>query len=511
MAKEKAIAEFGDFQTPPVLAKKICGLLAKLGVCPASLLEPTCGLGSLLFAAVDQFTVQTAVGVDINPTHVKWAKIDAARRGDSAKVAVNEGDFFATDWQAVLQSLPEPVLVVGNPPWVTNSHLASLGSGNLPAKSNFQKHNGIDAITGKANFDISEWMLIHLLEAMNGRRGSLAMLCKSTVARKVLLHGWKHGMSLGSASIYAIDASLHFGASVDASLLVIDFQPAAFSSTANVFGSLNAGATFTTIGYEDGNLVADVEKYRQGKHLCGAGVIQWRSGVKHDCSKVMELRREGKKYRNGLGELVDLEDTYVYPMLKSSDVANGARSDAARRMIVTQQHVGEDTRGIARRAPKTWAYLESHAELLSRRASSIYRDRPPFSVFGVGDYSFAPWKVAISGFYKRLTFVTVGNADDKPTMLDDTSYFIPCKTSEQADYLASLLNSPPAQSLLNAFIFWDAKRPITVDLLRRLDLRAVARELKSEDTFRSYFGVAAKLKKGNKTRTSDATLALWPE
>ena len=95
---------------------------------------------------------------------------------------------------------------------------------------------------------------------------------------------------------------------------------------------------------------------------------------------------------------------------------------------------------IKREAPRTWDYLQSHADRLDARASSIYRNRPRFSVFGVGPYSFAPWKVAISGFYKRLDFRCVGPVEDKPVVLDDTCYFLPCRTEHDARLLAELLN-----------------------------------------------------------------------
>jgi len=39
---------------------------------------------------------------------------------------------------------------------------------------------------------------------------------------------------------------------------------------------------------------------------------------------------------------------------------------------------------------------------------------------------------------------------------------------------------------LEAFIFWDAKRPITIDILKRLDLVALARELGAGDAI-EYF------------------------
>lgn len=73
-------------------------------------------------------------------------------------------------------------------------------------------------------------------------------------------------------------------------------------------------------------------------------------------------------------------------------------------------------------------------------------------------------------------------------MLDDTSYFLPCQTQGQAEYLGTLLNSPIAQAFYKAFVFWDSKRPITADLLRRLDLRRLAEETGTEEKFNRYFG-----------------------
>ncbi|HVS35129.1 MAG TPA: hypothetical protein VMS17_06070, partial [Gemmataceae bacterium] len=383
----------------------------------------------------------------------------------------------------VMAELPEPTLVLGNLPWVTNARLTTLGSQNLPAKSNFKNHRGIDAVTGKANFDISEWMLIQLLQTMNGRRGALAVLCKSAVARKALFHGWKTRIAMERSAIYRIDASFHFDAAVDAALLVVHFGPGAQDQRAKVHSHLAAAAAETEIGYEDGTLLSDIAAYRRWSCLCGAETVKWRSGVKHDCSRVMELRREGERYRNGLGELVQLEDAYLFPVLKSSHLAKGHVGGENRYVLVTQRAVGEETASIRDTAPQTWAYLLAHAALLDKRGSSIYQGRPRFSIFGVGVYSFAPWKVAISGFYKSLSFVTVGPLHGKPVMVDDTSYFLPCENNGQAEYLASLLNSPAAQAFYRAFVFWDAKRPITVDLLRRLSLRGLAKNNGSEATF----------------------------
>jgi hypothetical protein len=62
-------------------------------------------------------------------------------------------------------------------------------------------------------------------------------------------------------------------------------------------------------------------------------------------------------------------------------------------------------------------------------------------------------------------------------MVDDTCYSIPCKSREEAEFLIELLESAPAQEFLQSLIFTDSKRPITIDVLRRLSLVELARRL----------------------------------
>jgi hypothetical protein len=201
----------------------------------------------------------------------------------------------------------------------------------------------------------------------------------------------------------------------------------------------------------------------------------------------MELTAFNGCYRNGLDEEVTLEETLLYPLLKSSDVnKNGISRD--RFMLVTQRSPGEDTSPIRDAAPLTWAYLQRHSSVLGKRRSSIYRNRPLFSIFGVGDYSFAPWKIAISGFYKGLRFVPVGPIGGRPTVFDDTVYFLPCYSKDEAEFLSCLLNSSPAREFYGAMVFWSDKRPITVELLRRLDIARIAAELGRSEEYESFAG-----------------------
>src|SRR5262245_22023446 len=145
MRAPKGPDEFGDFQTPLALAADVCRFLAGKGVRPAAVVEPTCGLGNVVSSALKQWPSADHFGFEINPAYVQRLVplVPSAR--------IKQQNFFNHDWAAAFRGMPEPVLVLGNPPWVTNAQLSSLGSSNLPEKSNFQGHIGLDAITGKSN------------------------------------------------------------------------------------------------------------------------------------------------------------------------------------------------------------------------------------------------------------------------------------------------------------------------------------------------------------------------
>ncbi len=476
--------EYGDFQTPICLARAVVAQVSALGFSPASIVEPSCGVGNMLFAAADGFPeFERAVGVEVQPEYAEAMAVRLSDRLDRDRISMAHADFFEHDWARVLGNLPGPVLIIGNPPWVTNAELSGGGSGNLPRKSNFQGHAGMDAITGKSNFDISEAMLLHLTRLLAGRDSVLAMLCKTAVARKLLMHLWQAGTPVQEPALYRIDATAAFNASVDACLLLCRFGGSTADSTARVFACLGASQPAERIAFRGGRLLANPMMHDRWRHLEGEEVYRWRSGIKHDCAVVVELCGTPGKWRTGDGEVVDIEPDLMYPMLKASDLGNGKGQIPRRWMLVTQRSVGEDTSIISTFAPRTWAYLQANAERMDRRASVIYKNRPRFSMFGVGKYSFSLWKVGIAGLYKKLDFKVVGPHEGKPVVLDDTCYSVPCQTQAEAELVASLLNSEPAREFYSAFVFWDAKRPITVDLLRRLDLRRLAAELGRSESF----------------------------
>jgi hypothetical protein len=465
---------FGDFQTPSDLANRIAKYIQASGFNPESILEPTCGTGSFLRAAENTFQdAKKILGYDINSEYVNEARL--LSQSAASIVDIREGDFFGIDWRELTASLPKPLLIIGNPPWVTNSALSSIGISNTPNKSNVDHLNGIEALTGHSNFDISEHMIRTLMEALTGTASKIALLCKTSVARKALTYAWRRKLPIGRARIHRIDSRLHFDVSVDSCLLEIDTDSRLSSYECQVFNSLDSSIAESTFGFRKNELISNIKIYEKHINLISASNGSWRSGIKHDCQNVFELEASNGSYISGTGELVEIEDKFVFPLLKSSDLAGNSKPK--RFLLVPQTSIQQSPDQIRLIAPKTWDYLTKNSEKLAKRASSIYKNRHSFSVFGVGNYTFNEWKIAVSGLYKSLTFSLVGPYLHKPVVFDDTCYFYPCLNHNHADLLRRMLDSDAAKEFYQSRIFWDSKRPITAQILNSLDLEALAREL----------------------------------
>ena len=97
----------------------------------------------------------------------------------NATIAV--GNIFGLDTRRICKE--NDVLIIGNPPWATNSNL----SFNLPQKINFKGLRGIEALTGSSNFDICEYIILQLLEQYKNTNSIVCMICKTSVARNIIL------------------------------------------------------------------------------------------------------------------------------------------------------------------------------------------------------------------------------------------------------------------------------------------------------------------------------------
>lgn len=458
-------SEFGDWQTPLTLAYEICHTLKKHGFSPTTLIEPTCGRGNFIKAALEVFDdIKCVYAIEIHKPYIDEIRYLQTEYPCVAFYIYNQS-VFDFDFRSLQD---ENLLLIGNPPWVTNSYMSSIGGGNLPTKSNIKKYKGLEAMTGKSNFDISEFIMLSLIEALANRQGQFAFLLKNSVIRN-LVYGKITDIGAGDFSQYKIDAQKEFGASADASLFIGKLNTDNTKQECQVY-NFYTQEYLHTFGRINNLPVSDIASYQKYAPIDGCSPFVWRSGIKHDCSKVMELSKDQLgNYINGLCEDVSIEEDLLYPLAKSSDIS---KKDTTHRkyVLITQRKTSDDTLFIRDKFPKTYNYLKGHRLYLDARKSSIYKNRPPYCIFGVGDYSFYPYKVAISSLYRSTLFTLLRPINGKPIMIDDTCYSIGFMNEEAASITLSILNSSYVQNFINSISNNDSKRIITKELLMRIDI-----------------------------------------
>ena len=458
---------FGDFQTPADLATAVWQTVDLDGV--EMLVEPTVGEGVFLATTPDSCRGLPWAAYDVASGYVERTRAVAIERQLNATVECLDAFQLETSGLGA-RVAGRTVMAIGNPPWVTSSAQARIGAKNVPAKVNRFGLRGLDAMTGKANFDIAEAVLLSVMAALSeAAEVRLAFLIKRSVAMK-LARDVLGSPGVVAASFARIDARRWFNVSVEAGLLQLTLKPGASHGTDRVLvaDSLDGPITRAS-GLVEGVFVDDLDGYsavRSVEAVSGER-LGWRQGIKHDLSRVLELRQTPEGLVNGFGEPVDVEDSVLCPYYKSSDVA--ASRPPRLCFPLYQNDLTGPADDLRVRWPKLAAYLDANRAHFGARGSRIYNDKPDYMLFGVGPYTLAPFKVAISGFYKQPRFtLLVPDGAGRPPLVDDTCYLLAFADEPQAREVASYLNSSRVQKFLQTIADLTAKRPYTKDILSRI-------------------------------------------
>lgn len=463
--------ELGDYQTPLYFTDIICEYLKNdLKISPDIIIEPTCGIGNFLKSASEVFPEKQLYGIEIDEE-----KLDKINKDIPNLKLINE-DIFTFDFDNFNKD--DSFLVFGNPPWITNTELSKINSKNIPTKSNFKNLRKIDAMMGNSNFDISEYIILKMIDEFKSSKSTIAFLCKTTVSRNVFIelirndipYSFVRQINFNSYKIFNIDA--------DACLFIVQFGGETLTDkSCEVCDISNPSQVLHTFGFVSDKFYSNIDNIPL---IDGKCQMEWRQGVKHDCAKIMELTYDNNQLMNKNDDYVDIENSLVYPLLKSSNLKKPIVNETSRHILITQKKIKQDTSYIESEAPKTWKYLNDNKEYFDKRKSSIYNNAPEFSIFGIGDYSFKKYKVAISGFYKTPIFSLVYGSE-KTMMLDDTCYFLSFDEYDSAYITMLILNSPLVKKFLKNIAFLDSKRPYAKKVLKRIDLEKCLNILSLDD------------------------------
>jgi hypothetical protein len=351
MVEDPDRAEYGDFQTNSDLATKVAKFLKQGLSNPKIIVEPTCGKGNFIIACLSTFKrIEKIFAVEIYKPYIWETKFNilqffidnpTAKKPD---IEINHFNVFNFDFNKISKEhTKEEILVIGNPPWVTNSKLSSLQSENLPPKSNFKNHSGLDAMTGKGNFDIGEFITLMMFNAFQNSNGQFAFLVKNSVIKNVVFDQKQRNYKIADLQKLAIDSKKEFNVSVEASLLNCKLNKSP-EFTCDEFDLYNPSKLTNQFGWINNKFVSSIKLYKHSNDIDGQSPFMWRQGIKHDCSSIMELDKVNGHFINGLQQEINLEEDLVYGVLKSSDLKQAVIDKTRKFTIITQKKLGKTLR-----------------------------------------------------------------------------------------------------------------------------------------------------------------------
>jgi hypothetical protein len=195
-----------------------------------------------------------------------------------------------------------------------------------------------------------------------------------------------------------------------------------------------------------------------------AGVCTWLNGVywleimgqRPDGAMVVSNLTKGTK-RKLENVQATIEPDLVHPLLRGRDIRCWQATPSAH-IIVTHEPgmklkaIPEDE--MAARLPKTYSYLKRfEVELRSRSGYRRYfRETDPFySMFNVGAYTFASYKVVWPWISTDIVAAVVQTFDGKPVIPDNNVTLIATECADEAYYLAAVMNSAALRFTIRSF------------------------------------------------------------
>lgn len=405
-------------------------------------------------------------------------------------------------WARIIKNAFAPLFqgrfeyVAGNPPWVNWESLPEdyrEETKPLWVHHNLFPHSGMDTILGKGKKDISMLLTFVAMDDYLKRDGRLGFVITQSVFKTAGAGQGFRRFELGSGAsvnVLSVDDMTEIqpfeGASNRTAVVILQRgHPLRYPVPYNVWRKVAKGHridesltlaeaiklcqvhSYVARPVDDGDkssswlsgkrhaLKATYKVLGSSDYQARAGACTWLNGVywieivserPDGLVIVSNLTESGKKTLDSVQ--VALERNLIYPLLRGSDI--GRWQSAPRVFIIFVQdpvrRCGYDEDWLSINYPKTYSYLKYFEEPLRERSG--YRryfnsNHPFYSMFNVGEYTLAPYKVVWGRIASRMEASVIDEKDGKPIIPQETISFVPCEDKTEAHYICSVLNSSP--------------------------------------------------------------------
>jgi SAM-dependent methyltransferase len=158
------------------------------------------------------------------------------------------------------------------------------------------------------------------------------------------------------------------------------------------------------------------------------------------------MKKDVRKVRTAI------EDFFVFPLIKTQHLKRWKLSGYiyTLQMQDPKKRIGYDERWVKINFPKTYGYLKGFEEVIKERNSKIIKqlmEKGPFySIYGVGEYTFSPYKVVWNQMGSRLTACVISSVNDeflgeKLILPEHVLAFVPINNENETHFICAVLNS----------------------------------------------------------------------
>jgi hypothetical protein len=453
----------GEYFTPAWLADFVLDRLGYRGC--GTLLDPSAGLGVFLRCALDRGAEASAIaGYELNPLTAACA----SAHGLPVEVRDTLRDPGSQRFD----------VIAGNPPWVNWRYLNPAYRERIAplwAEYGLVPPGGIRARLGAGMDDLSilfTYLCADRLLADGGRMGLLlsrTLLQSSGGGRGFRRFELPRGRYLKIAEVHEITGKLPFAGATNQTVAVICevsgsrmVYPVAYFRGSQKW---EAGPVLDDRGSpwailrasarDDFMKLRGASPYsaRVGVHTGGATGVYWVDVVERRPESVV-IRNRGTAGRTDYPEVTaEIETTLVRTLVRGRDVSAWTVRPSCHIVLPHSSDGKPIPEAVMReRSPRTFAYFEQFRErMLERphyRAHFQRQGLPYWSMYNVGPYTFTPYRAV---WREQSTTFQCAVIEDPGLVADAKLVVVPCVSSDEAHYVAAMLNSTPAREFVASF------------------------------------------------------------
>jgi len=518
--------DLGEFFTPDWLADKTITLAGFNGEMDKIVFDPGCGSGSFLLAAAAKklerqapapVVLYSIIGCDLNPLSVLSARLNfLVLLSKHFQLPLPEvelpifhydsvfqtplGNTALASWQKCLSNGCD--YLIGNPPWISWNCLPPvyrqrLENELLPQYVLFDFH-GQSARLGHGNDDYLSTFTLITVHRYLRQHGVCSFIIKQPLLTNVSGKTFRHFSirhreeTIPLRVVKAVDlrALDPFGIANETAILVLEknaptVYPVAYEIWTRPHGQIEIQAEQAQPADEtdlSSSWIIPNENWAQTRFMEGLNPYEIRHGLKHDAADILILdivakddhHLKVKRRDDASAEIYEIESKWVYPFLQPRHLQRWGISGNAY-VVLPQRKAGEDNEAeLAEHFPRTYAFLKKFQSRLAARRSKVFLRKPFYGLFGLGEYTHAPYKVCWVGLGFRPEFVVVEERRDlflgrKTVVPDGTIYFMPFSDQAEAHFVCALLNSELVCKFLSARS-GKSKRGLSKKVVEQLEL-----------------------------------------